>query len=71
MMSHDLELKVYSIASARDERSKEMIADTPDFPYVKEKVESEDRFIVPEGEYDYEDEMFEMLTAVETDFNLA
>ena len=71
MMSHDLEPRVYSVAAARIEGSNEMVATAPDFPYVKEKVENEERFIIPEGECVYEDEMFEMFTAVERDFTLA
>ena len=71
MMSHDHEPRVYSVAAARVKKSNEMVAAVPDFPYVKERVENEERFIIPEGEYDYEDEMFEMFTAVERDFTLA
>ena len=70
MMSHDLGPRVCTVTAARVNRSNEMVADAPTFPYFKEKVDPEDRFIVPEGEYD-EDEMFEMFTAIETDFNLA
>ena len=67
-MSHDLEPRVCSVNIAKIVRSQEMIADVPTFPYVKEYAIPEDRFIVPENEY--EDEMFEMSNAVKSDFKL-
>ena len=70
-MSHDLEPRVCSVNIAKIGRSQEMVADVPTFPYVKEYATAEDRFIVPENEFECKDEMFEMLTAVEVDFNLS
>ena len=71
MMSHELGARVYSVNASKIERCEEMYGDAAAFPYVKEKVSEEDVTIAPAVQFEYEDEMFQMLTALETDFNLA
>ena len=64
------EPRVYTDATARVGRSNEQVtAASPAFPYVKEDVDVENQFIIPETEFVYEGELVKVFTAIETDFN--
>lgn len=69
VMSHEVELRVFTVAAAVFQRSEEVVSDVA-FPYIKEKASLEDMEIVPAAEYEARDEMFAMLTALKTDFHL-
>ena len=69
MMSHELRQRAYTVSAAVVRRSEVAVPDVA-FPYIKEKASLEDMEIVPAAELEAKDEMFEMLTALETDFHL-
>ena len=69
MMSHEVKPRVFTVSAAVFQRSEGVVTNIA-FPYVKEKASLEDMEIVPAAEYETRDEMFEMLTALETDFHL-
>ena len=71
MMSHNIEPRVYTINAAMHKRSKEMSEESEAFPYIKEKTSLEDSFMTPTAEMEPPDELFAMVTALQTDFNIA
>ena len=71
MMSHNIEPRVYTINAVVYKRSKEMSEESEAFPYIKEKTSLEDSFITPAAEMEPPDELFAMVTALQTDFNIA